>query len=194
MRIIILSILLGLLIQTCGAQNLMKYDSVYVIENQNHLNKVSNHKFMIYRMDSLDFLKKIRQSKRVVVEFWQPWCGGSDYTIPYVNQRKKILDSIGVEFLLISDSRFDSIYFKNQSTSIGRIVYFFNKYDIRFPTYIISSNTTLDDYRKLIYRYTKHRPIKRDGCFYIESGKLVSYDYAYRFYKRLPKKLNLLNQ
>ncbi len=193
MRVAILSILLGLLVHICNAQTVSKYNSIYVIENELSLDKMVNHKFRIYRIDTTNFFNKISKSKKLVVEFWQPWCGGSDYIIPYANQRRKILDSLGIDFLLISDSKFDSIYFKNENKLVGRIVYYYNKYNIRFPTYIISSNKTLDDYRKVIYAYTKHRRIKRDGCFYIESGKLISYDYAYRFYKRLPKKLKMLN-
>ena len=142
----------------------------------------------LYRLDTIAFAHLISQKKEFIVQFWEPWCGGVTYWIEQLNKLQKLSMDLGIDFILISDSRFEQQYFINQSKSVGKIVYYFNKYGVEFKSYIMSQGTEFQDYFKVLEHYIPKGVNEDNLVFYIKNSKVIYSNSTYHFYKHFFRK------
>ncbi|MBK7763558.1 MAG: hypothetical protein IPI46_09325 [Bacteroidetes bacterium] len=181
-----------LVVITINSQAQSRFKPVSLIESwsvEDGLSESTDSNYVVKRMDTSQFLSILQNQEKIIIEFWQPWCKGSKYTIPNCKLLLNACNEAGITYLLISDSRFDQDYFRLDSLKVGRIVYLINNGKINFVNYIISSGLQLDDYVNMIYRYTNFKPVERNSCFYIENKKVLYHNYSYHFYKKDVKKI-----
>lgn len=142
--------------------------------------------FYVIQIDTNYFKELIVSNNKIAIQFWQPWCGGEKELIPNANNLKAKLDGLGVQFIMISDHPEGLDYYKIQPR-VGLIAYYYNKYSIYFPTYIISKNETLDMYKKILSRYVNNKINTKHFCFIVEDRKCNYQNYSYYFYRKYLK-------
>jgi thiol-disulfide isomerase/thioredoxin len=164
-----------------------KLKRVQLLENSTSI--VTDDSYCIRRLSIDSFKSLVKNSPKLLIQFWQPWCGGAYYAVSNAKSFREKISKYNVPYIMISDSRFEKEYLEIDSTQAGSIVLYLNKFTIDFPTFMIESNKQLDDYRKIIYASTNHEPVKHNMTFYIENGNILYYEDSYFFYKKKSKKV-----
>ncbi|MCC7030549.1 MAG: hypothetical protein IT257_09605 [Chitinophagaceae bacterium] len=149
-----------------------------------HGRKADSEHFYITKIDTNNFKTLLSGSDKLAIQFWQPWCSGITDLMPKVNALKRKLEAEGYRFLLISDHQTGMDYLKLRDGKMGMIVYYFSKYNIDFPTYIIGEGESLTTYQKLVSDFLKTKANKDHYCMIFSQRKLLFYGYTYQFYKK----------
>ncbi|MCC7030545.1 MAG: hypothetical protein IT257_09585 [Chitinophagaceae bacterium] len=179
-----LLLLVTIICSSLVSQNIRK-PVVQIAPNDNYDRNDTNN-FYITQIDTNYFKDLLVKDSKIAVQFWQPWCGGEKDLIPNVNKLKEKLDGLGLPFIMISDHPGELDYFKLQPR-VGLIAYYFNKYNISFPTYIIGKDETLDTYKHILSRYVSNKVNSKHFCFVVEDGKCKYQNFTYYFYRKYLK-------
>lgn len=144
--------------------------------------------YTIERIQLKEFRNILEKNPTLVIQFFQPWCGGAKYWINDVVPFYSYWSAQHVPFFFISDNITEEDDFFISDTLVGRMVYYFNKYQIPFKTYIISTGESLEDYQNLMAKYFNNQRLKKHFAYLFQNGKRVYSGFTVRFFKKAIKK------
>jgi thiol-disulfide isomerase/thioredoxin len=160
---------------------------VVEVDLSSRYDNTDTSKFYITKIDTNIFKEMLVNNNKVAIQFWQPWCSGITDLIPNIHALKSKLEAQGYTFLLISDNQPNMDYFKLRDGRMGMVVYYFSKYGIHFPTYIMGKNESIKTYQKLIADFLHTKARKDYYCCLIADKSLLFHGYTYNFYKKILK-------
>ncbi len=169
------------------AQSQHNYKPVEEIAYNTSIKHLDTTKFYITKIDTVAFRSILNENKKIAIQLWQPWCSGIIELIPKINALKQKLDEGSFLFLFISDNEHGAAYYRITEKKIGKIIYFYNRYNIRFNTYIIDKNEKLDHYKRIIKEVTQTKINYNFFCFLLNGKELIYQNYSYPFYKKILK-------
>lgn len=143
----------------------------------------SNH-FYISKIDTTIFKTILESKPKLIVEMWQPWCGSASLTIPNLVAMRNKMNAAGYSYILLSDNQSGLDYYKITDNKMGLIAFYFNKYNINFPTYIIGKGEELKIYMQIVSRFVTNKKKKDFPVTVIENRKAIYRNYPYTFYKK----------
>ncbi len=178
----IIILVFSTLVSTAFAQQ--RYKPIQVVEYNAIVSVNDTNVLYIKRIDTLNFRKLINNGNKIAVQLWQPWCSGIVDLMPKLVRLKDHLEGRGYQFLLISDRKEGLDYFKITDAKVGKVAYFFNKYQINFETYQVAIGEDLDDYKRIISDVTREKVNYNFFCFLLNKGNLEFQSYSQQFYKK----------
>jgi hypothetical protein len=144
--------------------------------------------YTIERISLDQFKSHVMNTPSLVIQFFQPWCGGSKYWMDNFVPFYSFWEKEKVPFFIISDNLFEEDDFFISDSLVGRMVYYFNIYNIPFKTYIISEGEKLDDYQNFLSSHFGLQKLKKHFGFIIKNRKRIYSGFTYKCFKHGIKK------
>ena len=185
----IISILLMCQISILAYSQVTRFKSVYIIEEDKEtfdLN-IDTSQYYIHRIDTLQFKNLLNSNKKILIQFWQPWCGGVKDWIEKLNKLFNYAKNNDITFVLISDSKFEENYFINSVNKIGILTKYYNEYHLKQKSYIISKGFDLETYKQIISKFLEKRINQEFLGYYIENKQIIYQNSSYKFYNHFLK-------
>ncbi len=162
----------------------IKYQSINIIESNAKTSeaKIDTTRYIIRRIDTLQFKNLLQSNKKILIQFWQPWCGGVKDWIGNLFKLYDYAQKNEMTFLFISDSKYEENYFINSEKKIGILTKYYNDFDIKIESYIITKGFDLETFEDILSKYLGKRINKDYFGYCIENKKLVYQNSSYKFY------------
>lgn len=163
----------------------IKYKPVKVVNINEY--KLDSTYYTIERISIEEFKKKLNLNPNCLIQFFQPWCGSSNYWIEDFVPFYNYWESKNIPFYVISDNLYESTYLKITDSTIGKFVHMYNKYHIQFKLYIMTEGEKIEDYQNILSNHYRVKLAPSDFGIVIKSNRLIYRNTSFKYFKKAKK-------
>lgn len=143
--------------------------------------------YTMERISLNEFNSILHLNPNCLIQFFQPWCGSSNYWIEDFVPFYNYWESKNIPFYVISDNLYESKYLKITDTTIGKLVHMYNKYHIQFKLYIMTEGEKIEDYQKILSDHYRVKLTASDFGILIKSNRLIYRNTSFKYFKKAKK-------